>query len=376
MIRSLALASSRCLLVLVAGCTSGSSDSGPDAATRPSSRVTGSASPSSPTPPTSPGVSVLDPTSLPMGAVAAVPVLNLRSGVLMLPGGSRRHLRPPGELWSLEEAVGQVFVMYGRENGVSRVTAVSMTTGRRLLLGTRVDEMVVSADGSQVAIHGPTDRYIGERPSDMLVKDVATGTILHRTFNNANLAALGEGHAILTSSMFTRSMLGQGTFDWDLDAGTVTRLTKDDLVSDVDWQHERGIFARPTGRGQGCARMARLWAPRETLWSVPCHLYRFEFSPDGRYVLALGRRRRIDEVTMLNARSGRIVSTIPVLGGPFGWESRTAFLVGAESLAKVTAVVRCRVKGGCERVSEPFAPEPNRRGALIPAPMPYVFVTR
>lgn len=205
-----------------------------------------------------------------------------------------------------------------------------------------VEAAWASADGSHVALV----RH-GQARTRVTVRDSRTGALLrHRGFRGyLEPLDYGRRRMVLTQWPGERSR----TFWWDPHDNRQVRISRrPGLAANVPANRVALHYPRGT---DDCLRVARLSAPRRTLWRT-CRDQVVSFSPDGRRMVTSGEGDdHRPPFLQVRRGDGRLLATYRARQFGFvEWESRRSVLLETVG-AKVTAAVRCRPGHGCERAS-------------------------
>ena len=302
----------------------------------------------------------VDPAVLPLGAAPRVAHLvddTIVDGALQVPATRRGS---HDALWKVSGG----YVVRDHEVGrrlLTRVVFVDPAGARRVIARSRgLIDVEVSTGGGRIAVARPSGPT-GER-SVITVQEPASGRVVaRREVRLATLVAVTGSRVLLG----LRARWHHPRTVWlSVRTGRV-RTVVDQAAVAADLGHDRLVLLTPAA-GEFCNRVVALSRPRRTL-SHSCSTQPRQWSPDGRLALstwtyfdAAGTNRWwvVDGTTAVPRTriSGR-------LDWHAVWEDSTHFLVNAQGDAGGAAVVRCDLRGACERATRlwpvPVPSEPS-----------------
>ncbi len=259
------------------------------------------------------------------------------------------HRRVPatrlGDHWGLwTTARGYVVNDYVEARRVFRLVYVSRSGDKRLIAR--------RGNPAGVAV-SPSRRQIawGQGRAPVRVADPDTGRVIARRMflEYANVVAVSGTRVLLT---LQPKEAPATTWWWDYRRNVLSRLSDQGAVG-ADIRHDR-IVLRTGTDGRFCNRVAPLSQPDRTLWSS-CRTGPRAWSPDGRRALAtwtyfdeLGTDRWL---TVRDGTGERVARVTGRLDPDAVWEDDRHFLTMAQSNRGIAAVIRCTVRGRCERAS-------------------------
>ncbi|KRF37643.1 hypothetical protein ASG94_10200 [Nocardioides sp. Soil805] len=243
---------------------------------------------------------------------------------------------------------GEEYVVATWADGGSAVERVAADGSRSTVLDRVPYAVDLSGDGTRLV----TTRTPSLRRTVLAVRDSTTGEVLVRRVFGAGAAVLDvdDGRVLVGQTGPAR------TLSWTVATDRVTRVAgRAGYAADIS-ADRLAVFTAPVYDG-GCTVLARLSAPRRTLWRS-CEDAVLDISPDGRRVLTTGvyadgplGRFHVD-----TARGRRVASYDSPGGfGVLGWEDARTVLVTASDRRGRSALVRCDAVG-CERASGVVAP--------------------
>lgn len=286
----------------------------------------------------------LDPGALPRGANPQLPYL---VGDQIRDGTNRVNVAPqPSHLNLWETASGYLLLDQLRINGRTRLTAYQRDGSSDVIArGGPWLSVVVSPDKRRVAV----TRSGG--PSVVTIVNPTTGReIATRTFRGAEAVGVDDSKVVL-NRLGDRSRV---SVSWRYERDTTRRITGR-AVQDTDLLQRILVFsAVGDGGGEGCARIARSYDISKTLWRA-CRYEPTDWSRDGDHALATWDyfdMAGTDRWLVMNGRTGAEQGRIY---GRFDWvavwEDNSHFLTMAQGDDGDRAIIRCNVRGGCERAS-------------------------
>jgi hypothetical protein len=323
--------------------------------------------------PAAAGVTHIDPNTLPRGADPAVAYLvhdTIRDGALRVPAPKAgRHQT----LWVVPGGYLVRDYNVGHPHRI-RVVHISRTGERRLVASSRDPiDVAISPSGRRMAVLQSTGP--GLLRSLITVSVPRTGRVVaEREVRLANLAAVTD-HRVLLG--IRARWHHPKTVWWSYDRDRV-RTYYHQAALRADVRHDRVVFDR-TPVGEWCTRVALLSRPGRTLWSS-CDLYPHQWSPSGRRVLATHAYFDAAGTDRWWVASGRTAGVRTTITGRLDWtavwEDEHHFLTMAQGDQGGAAIIRCDLRGSCERASRiwpvPLPDEPS----LYYAPPPVVLAER
>ena len=323
--------------------------------------------------PASAAVTHVDPNHLLQGADPAVAYLvhdTIRDGARRVPAPKAgRH----EALWVVPGGYLGRDYHVGHPHRI-RVVHISRTGERRLVARSREwIDVAVSPSRHRIAVRTSTGPSL--LTSLITVSDPRTGRVVaHRKVRLANLAAVTDHRVLLGIRARWHHPV---TVWWNYDRNRLTTYYHQAALR-ADVRHDRVVFDR-TPVGEWCNRVARLSRPGRTLWAS-CDLSPHQWSPNGRHLLATHSyfdAAGTDRWWVANGRTARVRTTITGrLDWDAVWEDDRHFLTMAQGDEGGSAIIRCDLRGSCERASRiwpvPLPDEPS----LYYAPPPVVLADR
>jgi hypothetical protein len=289
----------------------------------------------------------LDPASLDRGADPSIAYLvgdTIRDGHRTVPATTLgRHER----LWTLRTG-------YLLEDWVQRRTRFRLVhvspSGQKQVVGSSPWQIstAVSPSTRRVAWAQGANELV--RPTHVRVADPRSGRVLaSRAFPWARVVAVSKHRVLLVRRAIRQPV---ATLWWNYRRDTLRTISGRPALR-ADLRHNRVVFA--AGHPDSfCIRVAPLSHPRSTLWRS-CRIAPHAWSPDGRHALgtntyfdAPGSDRWLTLADPTGRRTGRIVGR---LDWQASWEDDHHFLTLAQSDRGKAAIVRCTLRGQCERAS-------------------------
>ncbi|MFC4786421.1 hypothetical protein ACT8ZV_18235 [Nocardioides sp. MAHUQ-72] len=282
------------------------------------------------------------PATLPRGDDPAVPQV---LGTTILDGDAR--IEVPGREVQLFGTSGDDYVVgVWRNDGGSRVLRVAADGSRETVVDRIRGDLVLSADGRR--LFEAVQRSGG---SVVTVRDASTGDEVGRRPFRGYVRVLDAdaGRAVLGGSAPDR------TFQWDVAAGTTSRITgREGYFADIRADRV-GSFTVARGEST-CSVLTTLSAPRTELWRS-CRQAVVAASPNGRRLLTqdLVSDGPVGRLSVHRDHGRRLVTyRTPGAFGVSSWETNRSVLITAYG-AERAALVRCGVDA-CERASERIGP--------------------
>lgn len=286
-----------------------------------------------------PATTEIKPGSLPRGEDVTIPHLE---GKTVVDGDVRIRVR--GAIVRLVGKSGATYVVQtiDREGTVSRLLRLRADGGRTVIASGDEADLVeprLSADGKRVVASIEKGRRTTVR-----LWTVSTGSlVVKRTFRGYPRVLDALGDTVLLG------VWGRGTLSWDIDTGTVVRLTKrvggaaslaDDRLATYTTDPYEG----------GCTVVSRVSDPSDDLWKS-CVERVESFAPGGRRMVTvhiLSDGIGPNQATVRTVR-GELVARYKVDGwfGALTFETPRALLLETHGKRKATTA-RC-VKAACQR---------------------------
>lgn len=304
-------------------------------------------SPSSSTTPARIGTpSYLDPAKLSRGPDPRVAYL---MGDTIVDGPRRIAATRLGDHWRLwTTARGYVLVDFVDSRNGFRLVYVSRSGAKRVIARRGP---VQFETGTAVS---PSRRRIAwgtGRPRVVTVANPDSGRVLarRRLPQFATVIAVSDSRVLLS---LTGTLSEARSWWWDYRQNTLTQFSAEDVIR-ADIRRDRIVLT--TGpEDRFCNRVAPLSNPERTLWSS-CRISPRAWSPDGKRALATwtyfdenGTDRWLTVRDRTGERLGRVTGR---LDWDAVWEDDWHFLTKAQSNRGIAAVIRCTVRGRCERAS-------------------------
>ena len=290
----------------------------------------------------------VDPTSLPRGAAPAVPYLvrdTIRDGDLRV-RTSRRGQHDA--LWAVAGGYVVRDFNVGPHRDI-RILFVSRSGERRVVARSRNwIPARVSPSGRTIAVQ----RWAGTtgQRSTLTVTRARTGEVVgERSLRLATLAAVTDRRALVgLRARWHRP----ATLWWNLSHDRLRRIY-DQAATSADVAHDRVVFDR-TPVGEFCNRVALLSRPARTLWRS-CRVDPHEWSPSGTHAVAAPTyfdAAGTDRWWVINGRTAHRRSVLTGrLDWTATWEDDHHFLTLAQSDTGRAGIIRCDLRGTCERAS-------------------------
>lgn len=267
----------------------------------------------------------------------------IRDGDLAVPATRRHH----EALWR----TAQGYLLKDRGSLPDRISSRLVRVdqeGGRLLLTRAARSVAVSPDGTRVAWSVELGRE--GPPVRVTVANPDTGRVVaRRLFRDGVQVTAVTRNRVLVSRLFTAR---RGTAWWNVDRDRLRRIADLSAVG-ADIRQDRIVLDIPRD-APACDLVAPLSDPSRELWRN-CRLYPHAWSPDGQHVLATHTYfddSGTDRWLVLDAttweRVGRVLGR---LDWDSAWEDSRHFLTKAQSASGDAAVIRCTLRGRCERAS-------------------------
>ena len=298
--------------------------------------------------PAAAAVTHINPNTLPRGADPTVAYLvhdTIRDGALRVPATKAgRHQT----LWVVRGGYLVRDYNVGHPHRI-RVVYISRSGHKRLVASSRdLIDVAVSPSGGRIAVQQSTPP--GLLRSRITVSVPETGRVVaQREIREATLAAV-TGRGVLVG--LRARWHHPETVWWNYRSDRVRTYYHQAALS-ADVTHDRVVFDR-TPVGEFCNRVALLSRPSRTLWHS-CNVYPHQWSPSGRRALATRTyfdAAGVDRWWVVNGRTARPRTSITGrLDWDAVWEGEHHFLTMAQGDRGGAAIIRCNLRGSCERAS-------------------------